>query len=578
MKRAVVVAALLVLAAVATWFALRGETPTPDAPATATAAKPDDAVQTKRTRTIEKSRSGASESIEIGDTVERASARPPDGKEPIAVGRLVDGAGKPIPAFDLVARVLDADDAPAAFVPCKTDSEGRFRFVLDRTHGGLTMPKLEIGHPIVQPNLLHATRRVALVDLPPTLPAGEIVGGDIAFRGTALLAEGVAVDETDRPLRGVEVRAMNGEFDIRSPTDDDAVFTDDSGRFVLRGVPPTNRVRLGAKLDGYCVRERPTSAIGAVDVRIVMSPAGVISGAVRIPPGQRIVTIGVSGPPADNGDTEILQSGCRRSVPDDDGVFEIRGLRPGAARVEIRLGFNAEDAVLTVDDVSVVAGQITRDPRLIDVDVRRITTEVNVVATDKSGSPLPARLRFRPSGTRGQWKESARGTATTIRADPKMAAGGLDVLVMCDGFRSTVVRGVRADTKVVLEPLRASVVRVRLKEDAPTPSTPFRLSAELHWIEPGTAGDEGDAGDPRSSCFVSASMGKDRVQTFEGVEPGRYRVVLFVMERDMNGVFGGSIRMDPKSFVANVGEDGAPVEVVVGVDADELARETKRSR
>jgi hypothetical protein len=593
MKRAFAVVALLA-AAVATWLALRGD----DAPSNEppiVAAKSDRAAPRKRTGPVEAvptetpadaptvssdddaAKPSTPETIEIGEPVETAAPPPLDGTEPIAVGRLVDGSGAPIAGFAVVAHVLDVGEAWSPLVQCTTDADGRFRFVLGRPKGDPTTPKLEIGRRIAAPELIFK-RSIALIDLPPTLPAGEIVVGDVVYRGTAILAAGVVVDAAGRPLPGVEIRAMNVDAHNRYPTDDAAAVTDASGRFRLLGESTGKSVAIGATLDGFYVPDHAPIAVGTADARIVMSPAGGIAGSVRMPPDRKFVTIGVSGPTGDNGDTGQFFWERRRYAANDDGTFEIHGLRPGVARVSIRLGVNEEDVVAAFDDVQVVAGKITRDPRLQDVDPLKSLSTLKVVAVNKDGLGLPARVHFRPAGKSADWKEAGHGSTTTVRAKREEIAGGLDVLVTCGGFRSKIARDVRADTTVVLETAEWSSVRVRLAERTPLPPPPYQLSAKLYWIEPGAA-DERDGGwDPRNSTIALAGFGKDRVMTIEGLEPGRYRVVLFLGERDMNSSYSGSIDTDPKVVVATVGEDGATGEVVVGADPTEISRQTKRSR
>jgi len=593
MKRAVVVAALL-LAAVATWLALRGDAPTTDAPAVEPNA--ERAAPRKRTGPAESvptetpadeptdspievaAKPQTPETIEIGEPVETAAPRPLDGTEPIAVGRLVDGSGAPIVGLAVSARVLDVGAEWTSLAACTTGADGRFRFVLHRPKAAATAPKLEIGRQVVIAGRdieIETWRRIKIVELPPALAAGETAVGDVVYLGTEFLASGVVVDDRGRPLVGVEVRAMNVDAHGASPTDGDAAVSDASGRFRLRGEPPKRRVSLGATLDGFYVVERPTAAVGETGVRIAMTPAGGIAGSVRIPPDQKLVFIAVSGSAVETNDAESAPWGRLRVLPKDDGSFEIRSLRPGVARVAVQLGWNDEDSVLTLDDVQVVAGRITRDPRLQDVDPLKSTSTLKVVAVNKDGLGLPVHVHFRPAGKSVDWKAAGRGSTTTVRAKRETIASGLDVLVTCGGYRSKVARDVRTDTTVVLETVAAATVRVRLAENTPLPPPPYQLTAKLCWIEPGAADDRTGDGDPRDSTVAFASFGKDRVMTIDGLEPGRYRVVLFLGERDMGF---GSIDSDPKVVVATVGEDGAPGEVVVGVEPGEISRQTKRSR
>src|SRR6185503_13338197 len=105
---------------------------------------------------------------------------------------------------------------------------------------------------------------------------------------------------------------------------------------------------------GFYVAERAAFPVGTDDARIVMSPAGGIAGSVRIPAGQAYCRIVVSGPCGDNGDTGYVRWGRRRFDVRDGGTFEIHSLRPGSARVSIRLGLNGDEGDQSFDDVQVV--------------------------------------------------------------------------------------------------------------------------------------------------------------------------------------------------------------------------------
>jgi len=547
---ALVAVALVVFAAFAAWRARRDDAKSP-------AELPPAATHPTRATPHPRARTDVVPSGVLSDAAEPF----------VVVGRLVDGSGAPIVGFDLLAQVVGTN----ADEPCTTDGAGRFRFTLKRPDVETAPPKVDFGRAVPRFPGIVTRRRVALVDLPPPSRSGETDVGDVRFRWKEMLATGVVVDADGRPLRGVEVRAMDEGFGLRSQTDDDPVVTDDAGRFRVLGEPRQGEIALAATLDGWCVAGGANAARATSDARIVMTQAGAISGAVRTPIPKRGVIVAVYGAPADNGDAAQTSEGWRRCLVNDEGTFEIRNLRPGTAWVQVRLGIQDDEVVLSLEDVPVVAGRTTRDPRLIDVDLAKLTTEFRVVAVDDGGAPLRAHLYFRRAGSRDRWKQAEIVPTTVIRTDPKTAARGIDVLVEADGRRTKEIAGAGAETKVVLDVLKPAAVRLRLAESVTVPPAPFALSARLAWIEPGAANDAAAFADPRTP-HVTAMFGKDRTLTIDGVEPGRYRVVAFLQEQ-----FGGaSIETDPKSIVVTVGEDGAPVDALVGIDARELRRDIER--
>jgi hypothetical protein len=503
------------------------------------------------------------------------------GRRPSVVGRLVDGKGAPIAGLALVAGIVEPGRSTdldwSGRVTCTTDAGGRFRFAFDRAAGDAAAAKLVIGRE-TRGSQFSSARQIALLNLPAVLPGGDVDVGDVVYRGTGLLAAGIVVDEEGRPLAGVTVAAMeSGGGAERSPLDDaDAVRTGADGRFRLEGESSPGRVLLGASLDGRFVADRLEFATGATDVRVVMQKAGGIAGSVRLPPGEESMdaSVRIQGPPQDNGDTGYRFRGEDFSIPiHEGGKFEVRTLRPGRARVAIRLGWSEDDTILVVDDVEVVAGQVTRDPRLQDIDAAKSLHALDVLVRDRDGKPVEsAEVHFRPVGARGFWKQAGRtdeNGAATVHAKTDGASGNaLDLVVTKNGYRSGAVRAAKSDATIVLEPAKASVVTVRLASGSPLPDPPFQLAASLQWIEPGD--DEPRWSDPRDVDNYETRFGKDRVLTFETFDAGRYLVELTLWEMEMSGGGGSGIDSVPESVIVSVGADGTPVEVFVGVDAEEL--------
>jgi hypothetical protein len=513
------------------------------------------------------------------------------GRRPGVVGRLADAKGAPIAGLALVAGIIEpgrsTDIDWGERVSCTTDAGGRFRFAFDRDPGDATSAKLEIGRSADRGGGSSVVR-IALVDLPAVLPSGDVDVGDVVYRGTGLLVGGVVVDEEGKPLAGVTIAAMEtGGGAMRSPLDEVAeVKSGADGQFRLEGDPSQGRVLLGASLDGRFVAARLSFAAGATDVRVVMQKAGGIAGSVRLPSRRQGHDgwVLIQGPTQDNGDTGYRFDGEGLSVAiEEDGKFEVRTLRPGRARVAIRLGWNEDDTILVVEDVEVVAGQVTRDPRLQDVDASKSLRALKVLVRDRDGKPVQgAEIHFRPVGSDGYWKQAGstdeNGTATVQAKAEDASKSGLDLVVTAHGYRSGVVRAAKDDATIVLEPAKVSVVTVRLASGSPIPDPPYQLAASLHWIEPGVADDEARWHDPRDIRMHDAKFGKDRVLTFETFDAGRYRVDLMLWEMEMSGGGGSGIDSVPESVVVTVGADGAPAEVFVGVDPDELKRLTSGKR
>ncbi len=113
--------------------------------------------------------------------------------------------------------------------------------------------------------------------------------------------------------------------------------TDEEGRFVLRGVPPGScRVTVSpgsAPAIGFLSWERDEVQAGTTDLDVVVDPGESFAGIVVDEAGHPIVGRRVRAVPA--GSDGFYDHGGPESIADGDGRFTIRGLRPGAYRLQL---------------------------------------------------------------------------------------------------------------------------------------------------------------------------------------------------------------------------------------------------
>jgi hypothetical protein len=512
-------------------------------------------------------------------------------RRPAIVGRLVDGKGAPIAGMRLFGAIVEPGQD--VDVPGTTDGEsttgpdGRFRFVLVRPPGDAAPAKLQIGRSVKTGKDASAVRRFAIADVPAGPPAADADVGDVVFQGTELLVAGVVVDSAGRPLEGAVVRAISDDAggDRGASDDVDASITRADGRFRLVGAPAGPRLEIGVNLTGHCVDGPLEFATGATDVRVVMSEAGAIAGSVLFPEGvpRWRACVTVDGPTSENGGFETWFGGPVTARVGNDGRFELGQLRPGKACVKIRFGWSEGDTVLAVDDVAVVAGEVTRDPRLARVDLANALHGLRVTVADANGARIGgADVHFRPSGSATFWErvESSEtdGIAVVQSGASEAARNGFDVVVTQRGYRSVEVRAAKSDVKVVLEKAKASVVRVRLAANSPLPDPPFQVSADLKWAVRGTSDADAQGPGARDVSGTYEYFGKQRTLTFQTYDPGRYRVELTLWDVNMTESTGEDIATVPSAVEFDVPAEGSTVDVEVGVDAEQLRKLTARDR
>lgn len=221
-----------------------------------------------------------------------------------------------------------------------------------------------------------------------------------------------------------------------------------------------------------------------------------------------------------------------------------------------------------------VAAVTDAPPRIEERDPPKHADELRVTVEDAEGRRLPADARYRSSSKAefGWWPTRERRGSPGLRTiESRYETPPFDVLVTCPGFRSSELHDVRDDVRVVLQKSKPRSVRVRLAPDSPFQGPIF---ASVRWIDPKQ--DECRMRpDPRR---FSAPFADDRSATLTVDDLGRYAVELEVETMESNitkpGVLGSGAftkqrkRMStiPADPVVTVGDDGAPVEVVVAID------------
>jgi hypothetical protein len=233
----------------------------------------------------------------------------------------------------------------------------------------------------------------------------------------------------------------------------------------------------------------------------------------------------------------------------EDGSFEQDDLAPGVLSLVayLRTGAKADlrASRLEIGDLTIVAGETNRDPRIQGLTIRGTAATLTLRVTDRSGAPIE-RAAVECAGAAFPVLSNAAGV-TKLRP----ASLPADVRVSAFGYRDVQMSGVAADRDVALEP----GLRVRLTTDAkPQGHDPdYQLGFFLHHVDAeGRLGRMVYAG---SFPYDRMSFDADGQATLPVPGPGAYDVVpkVFVSGKDGVGRGGGlPIRPLPRITVQEV--------------------------
>jgi hypothetical protein len=298
-------------------------------------------------------------------------------------GRAVDENGAP-----LGRRTLNVDlvSGPVLVLPATlsvdTDAAGEFKIQLDRQNSASKDAQLffEIR---AGPD---AVERHAIVALPKLSDADETALGDVRLPAPEPFATGFVRDELGAPLGGALVtteamtsRGFPGETFTVGPRnvgghDAFRARTDEFGAFRIpkpaRSQGRVTSFGLKAELPGYvCTGPAAGLKSGAQDVVIVLSGAGVIEGRLVLPdpaPVRRLTaSVTLTAPAA----ASAVTSYRFEDRVDSDGRFQLPGIHPGVATVEIRMA-GASEPLASIADVTVPRLGTSDDARLRAIDLR----------------------------------------------------------------------------------------------------------------------------------------------------------------------------------------------------------------
>ena len=279
-------------------------------------------------------------------------------------GRVLDSGGNPVRGAKVVWEAYRTDEetlvdetkgsTPAPLGETATDSEGRFRVVLDKP-GVETAIRVLPGAlaGALLPGPYDSSEDVEVEDV--ELPAAEKVSGRVA-------------DEAGKPVSGAKVRVRSGSlFEEEDVVRYAEATTAADGAFSI-GNAPGRTGRLSVRAPGRVpFSQFMTRRAGAE--KVGLASGGTISGTVLDPMGK----------PAEG---VIVLAGSLAAETGASGTYRLRGVAPGIRTLE---AFGKDDLAARNDAVRVKTGETPE----VSLRLARSATVTGTVIDEKSRRPLP---------------------------------------------------------------------------------------------------------------------------------------------------------------------------------------------
>lgn len=454
------------------------------------------------------------------------------------VFRAVDPAGLPI-STGVSLNVLTGSEGAWAG-QSSFSREARFEVELDNL-GDADRRLLEV----------HSSARglAARVDLGRSFSPGRHEMGDVVLAQAPLVAEGRVVDAGGSPVAGAEVTwgfasGRQGSTRFGALGIPQTVVTDAGGAFALRGLVSCERVQLS--LSHAELRCEPIDvAVGASGLEIVLTATGGLAGRVLLDAGIPMTL-----------QVRVLDDQTSADVAKGEmhlergGGFECLSLPAGSYTLSV----STEGELLAeVRDVVIVAGEVTRDPRIQEIDLRgRLHVfRIRLVRPTRESFP-PWELSWSQSGVGDPDRTRKRlSRAPDVALVTPLAR--IDATLRVEGYRVEHLVDLAPETEVHLRP--GYPVRLVLPRGAKLPEPPLFLGIAL--------GDLERHGEPR---FFDA-QGEALLHASEA----RGSSVVWVLERRLQGGGGQSVLADPSGSTVVVEDRIGEQRVALAITPDGLA-------
>ena len=449
----------------------------------------------------------------------------------VLVFHALDEAGRAVAGeLSLTTRTSIRSGGSASGDSATADAEGRFEVRIDPFLEGARR-ELEVG--------ARQGALLALVDLSRSFPPGRTDMGTLVLAAAPLIAAGRVIDAAGRPVveAVVVAQTLSASRDGTPPRIESIYKGDETpqdGAFRLYGFTRAELVEI--RIHHKHLRALTlTVPVGSQGIEIIAQGGGGVIGQVlvepEVPVGDLRMILRPENVPADSKIEPYDSSRPSRKEVARDGRFRLEGLLPWTYTFSVAAG---SDVLAEVPGIEIVAGEITRDPRLEPLDLRgRLHVFTLDLVPPSPSLALSGSVRFSASGTTTPVRRQYFQQSPVVLATPLTA---IDAMVRVRDCRIERLSALAERTEVHLRP--CLTVRLALPRDIVLPPPPLFLGAEIVR--------EGERPEERARSYSEVSPtppfdehGETLCQAFE---PGRHTIRWFVEHRWQGG--GNSIPLD----------------------------------
>lgn len=387
----------------------------------------------------------------------------------------------------LRVRAIDSNSMPyvTEFLDVEVHSQDQFMSNSDKVRLATDADgflQVDVGHFVQKSRVTLVVREldgqgrqnVGSMDLSRKLESGLNELGDLMLTAPAVFVGGLVTSEAGAPIADAELvlrrRAAQGAG-FRDERNFDHK-TDKDGRFVVTDTIAGEEFQLSAHKDGFSGVWFPFE-LGDQNLSITLQSEGAIEGKVllddHIPADRVHIRLGQLSEAVEN-----LSWADRKRNPEEDGSFRFDKLIPGTRSVTIQIERQNKN-LFEVEEVEVQAGEVTRDPRLMAIDLRGklFTHDIEFLGIDP-GASIQGEVRLKgPTEEEFDNRYWLSGNPITVISEWEQ----VDLEVAVNGHRPEVLTGVGRSAKVKLR--KGLKVTLLLTGDVELPSAPVFIKAVL---------------------------------------------------------------------------------------------------
>jgi hypothetical protein len=301
-----------------------------------------------------------------------------------------------------------------------------------------------------------------------------------------LLAAGSVVDLDGAPVAGARVwlSYRSSYSPDREGEQWSEVRSGDDGRFRCHGrTGRDSELRVHAAREGYFLPRALPCICGDEGLLIVLHQSGALAYKLIAPEGmqpQQWPSMVLWPEDADGERTPLME---RPTPNDDETIWD--SIPPGA----YTLRFQHDSACrpfLDTPGIVIAAGQTTRDPRLLPLDLGQELGMIRITLLDVTGAPFEGNAWFEhqseASSTRGTQRRLEDGSYIV----PTVVSDSAELLIASEGCRSVRITALDRDHEIVMSDRFA--LTLRLTSLPPAPSNGSGIAVVLERLDDGTDG------------------------------------------------------------------------------------------